>query len=295
MALAVILFMIRQFVKSQRLRIAEGYKQIDAVREEIRNSKRFLISQKFPIVFSKSEEALLRMKAEKITPYKENFMIIAEVPTVRGIAEKLQIEFKEVEKGTMVVVHAKPVSKLPVGLDDLEGLKIIERYYTYLNESFLLLFPQSKSTQEGDKEHSLDKIDIEKEYELDRKTEDKYMQIKETEVKNIDDIQIKEVKNDFEKYREIYLRQKGNLPPKQKSSILDGNIDNKGLEKGLEKIGVEKENPENKISNDENEGKKDEEKTQEKSKDKLTETNSLDMEKSEMKIVDLAELRKKKG
>jgi hypothetical protein len=226
-------------------------------------------------------------------------MILAEVPTVRGIAEKLQIEFKEVEKGTMVVVHAKPVSKLPVGLEDLEGLKIIERFYTYLNESFLLLFPQIP-IDEKDKANSLEKskFDIMNENELDRKIEDKEMQIKEetVEAKNIDDIQIKEVKNDFEKYREIYLRQKGNLPPKQKSSILDGNIDNIGLEKGLEKIGIEKENTENQIGNDDKkEDKENNKNVSQEGKDKLTELESLDKEKSEMKIIDLAEIRKKKG
>jgi len=324
MAIAVVLFMIRQFVKSQRMRIAEGYKQIDALREEIRNSKRFFISQKFALVFSKSQDALLRMKAEKITPYKENFMILAEVPTLRGISEKLQIEFKETEKGTMVIVHAKPVSKLPVGLDDLEGVKIIEQFYNYLNESFLLLFPQNPSSQEERDSH-LDKTDIKddinhikNEFDTqfdtkldDIKYEEKYTNAKKEEagIKSLDEIQIKEVKNDFERYRELYLRQKGNLPPKQKSSILDEK--NVGIQ-GLEKIGIEHDQSDKNVEHDKNENientrnqtdkedkemkkdKEDTEVTQEKSKDKSTELAPYDKTKSEMKIVDLAELRKKK-
>jgi hypothetical protein len=64
----------------------------------------------------------------------------------------------------------------------------------------------------------------------------------------------------------------------------------------LEKIGIEKENTENQIGNDDKkEDKENNKNVSQEGKDKLTELESLDKEKSEMKIIDLAEIRKKKG
>ncbi len=282
MALAMILFMINQFIKSRRLHIADGYKAIDNVREEIRNSKRFLITQKFSPVFEKAQDALLRMKADNISPYKENYMIIATVPTIRGIAEKLQIEFKEVDRGTMVLVHAKPASKLPPGLDDVEGIKAIERFATNLNDAFTALgldekvdkrdiplaeelgIPTSKPRDAGAKEN-------ESETKSEKETGDDF------------DIPIKEVNGDFDKYRELHFRQKANLPPKQKSSILDeknaGKRELENISKPQDDLANEKHDDvlEN---NDRNASQNDEQ-------DKRTE------EKPGMRIVDLADKRSK--